>query len=480
LAHAELDGQRYEYKDIFKFVAATVHAPEPVCQLPNADLVALRTAQVIEPDPMDVPISLGHRALLTNHESPIALAYPATHRNSLRYTSAPFSLESSEPMIRDQDMLDNLLATLDRFVTEDLIPREREVVETGAIPADVAKAMREMGLFGLTLPEAYGGMGLTMEEEVAVAFSLGRTSPAFRSLIGSNNGIGSLGIVTVGTEEQKQTYLPKLASGDLIGSFALTEPSSGSDSAALKTRADRQGDYYVLNGSKRFITNAPHAGIFTVFARTDQSKAGSAGISAFLVERNAPGLSLGAIDKKMGQAGSVTCDVMFENCKVPASALLGKENEGFKIAMRTLDRGRLHIAAISVGAADRLIDESVRFASERKQFGEPIANFQLIQAMLADSKTEAYAARCMIVDAARKRDTGIDITLEASASKLFATEMVGRVADRAVQIHGGSGYIQEYAVERFYRDVRLFRLYEGTSQIQQLVIAKRMLKDFQK
>ena len=382
-------------------------------------------------------------------------------------------------MIRDQDMLDNLLATLERFVNEQLIPREKELVETNEIPKDIAQAMRDMGLFGLTLPEEYGGMGLTMEEEVMVAFILGRTSPAFRSLIGTNNGIGSLGLVSQGTDAQKQKYLPKLASGELIASFALTEPSAGSDSASVKTRADKQGDFYVLNGSKRFITNAPHAGIFTVFARTDQSKPGAGGVSAFIVERNTPGLSLGAIDKKMGQAGSVTCDVIFDNCKVPATQLLGKENEGFKIAMKTLDRGRLHIGAVATGAADRLIEESLRYAADRKQFGEPIANFQLIQAMLADSKTEAYAARCMIVDAARKRDEGRDITVEASASKLFATEMVGRVADRAVQIHGGSGYIQEYAVERFYRDVRLFRLYEGTSQIQQIVIARRMLKDLQ-
>jgi acyl-CoA dehydrogenase len=390
-----------------------------------------------------------------------------------------FSAGAADPMIRDQEMLDSLLATLERFVTEDLIPREKELVETGEMPKDIAQAMRDMGLFGLTLPEEYGGMGLTMEEEVMVAFILGRTSPAFRSLIGTNNGIGSLGLVSQGTKEQKEKYLPKLASGELIASFALTEPSAGSDSGSVKTRADKQGDFYILNGSKRFITNAPHAGLFTVFARTDQSKPGGNGVSAFLVERNTPGLSLGAIDKKMGQAGSVTCDVIFENCKVPASQLLGKENEGFKIAMKTLDRGRLHISGVATGAADRLIDESLRFAAERKQFGEPIANFQLIQAMLADSRTEAYAARCMVIDAARKRDEGRDITVEASASKLFATEMVGRVADRAVQIHGGSGYIQEYAVERFYRDVRLFRLYEGTSQIQQIVIAKRMLKDLQ-
>ncbi len=381
-------------------------------------------------------------------------------------------------MIRDQEMLDSLVSTLDRFVTEKLIPREREVADAGVIPDDIAQAMRELGMFGLTTPEEYGGMGLTMEEEVAVAFILGRTSPAFRSLIGSNNGIGSMGIVAAGTEEQKQKYLPKLASGEMISSFALTEPSSGSDSAALKTRAEKQGDHYILNGTKRFITNAPQAGLLTVYARTDQTKPGANGISAFLVERGAPGLSFGAIDKKMGQSGSVTCDVIFDNCRIPATALLGKEHQGFKIAMQTLDRGRLHIAAVATGAADRLIEESLRFASERKQFGEPIANFQLIQAMLADSKTDAYAARCMIVDAARKRDAGKDVTLEASASKLFATEMVGRVADRAVQIHGGSGYMQEYAVERFYRDVRLFRLYEGTSQIQQLIIARRMLKDF--
>ncbi len=380
-------------------------------------------------------------------------------------------------MIRDQETLDTLLSVLGRFVNEQLIPREKEVADTNAIPADIAAAMRDLGLFGLTLPEKFGGMGLTMEEEVRVAFVLGRASPAFRSLIGTNNGIGSLGIVASGTQEQQEKYLPKLASGELIASFALTEPSSGSDAAALQTRADRQGDHYVLNGNKRFITNAPHAGLFTVFARTDQTKRGAAGISAFLVERNTPGLSLGPVDKKMGQSGSVTCDVIFENCRVPASALLATENEGFKLAMKALDRGRLHIAAIATGAADRLIEEALRFAADRKQFGEPIAQFQLIQAMLADSKTDTYAARCMIVDAARQRDDGGDITLEAAASKLFATEMVGRVADRAVQIHGGSGYIQEYAVERFYRDVRLFRLYEGTSQIQQLVIARRMLKD---
>ncbi|MBC7983936.1 MAG: acyl-CoA dehydrogenase family protein [Candidatus Obscuribacterales bacterium] len=381
-------------------------------------------------------------------------------------------------MIRDQDMLESLLATLDRFVTQELIPRESEVAESGKIPDDIAKAMRDLGLFGLTLPEEYGGMGLTMEEEVQVAFSLGHASPAFRSLIGSNNGIGSMGIVVAGTKEQKEKYLPKLASGEMIGSFALTEPASGSDSAALKTRAEKQGDHYILNGTKRFITNAPHAGLFTIFARTDQNHPGANGISAFLVDRGAPGLTLGAVDKKMGQSGSLTSDVIMENCRIPASALLGKENEGFKIAMSTLDRGRLHIAAVATGAAERLIEESLRFATDRKQFGQAIANFQLIQAMLADSKTEAYAARCMIVDAAHKRDSGVEVTLEASASKLFATEMVGRVADRAVQIHGGSGYMREYAVERFYRDVRLFRLYEGTSQIQQLVIARRMIKDF--
>lgn len=381
-------------------------------------------------------------------------------------------------MIRDQEFLNQILDTVSRFVRERLMPLEAQVAEEGEIPDDIVQEMKDLGFFGLTIPEEYGGMGLTMEEEVLVAFELGRTSPAFRSLIGTNNGIGSAAIVFDGTEEQKQKYLPLYASGESIGSFCLTEPDVGSDSAAVKTTAVRDGDHYIINGTKRFITNASRAGTFTVMARTDQSIPGARGVSAFLVDADLPGISLGPIDKKMGQAGSTTSDVIFENVRVPADSLIGgKEGEGFITAMKVLDRGRLHISAISVGAAERLIEDALRFAMERKQFGKPIAEHQLIQAMLADSKAEAYAARAMVLDAARKRDEGHQISTEASCCKLFATEMVGRVADRAVQIHGGAGYISEYAVERFYRDVRLFRLYEGTTQIQQIVIARNMVRD---
>ena len=338
--------------------------------------------------------------------------------------------------------------------------------------------MRELGLFGLCIPEEYGGLGLTMEEEVLVAFEIARTSPAFRSLIGTNNGIGSQGLIVDGTPEQKAYYLPKLASGELIASFALTEPGSGSDAASLLTTARREGDHYVLNGTKRFITNAPEAGVYTVMARTNPEDKGAGGVTAFLVDKGTPGLSLGKTDKKMGQKGAHTSDVIFEDCRVPVANIIGgKEGVGFKTAMKVLDKGRLHISAICVGAAERMLDDALCYAMERRQFGKPIAEFQLIQAMLADSKAEIYAARSMILDAARRRDKGEKISTEASCCKLFASEMCGRVADRAVQIHGGAGYVSEYAIERFYRDVRLFRIYEGTTQIQQLVIARNMIRD---
>lgn len=372
-------------------------------------------------------------------------------------------------MIRDQELLNGLVDSVGRFVRDRLMPLEAHVAEEDEIPADVVRDMQEMGLFGMTIPEEYGGLGLTMEEEVIVARELGRTSPAFRSLIGTNNGIGAMGIITAGSQAQKQAYLPRMATGELIASFALTEPEAGSDAASMKSTARIHGDFWILNGTKRYITNAPHAGLFTVFANS------SNGISAFLVERDAPGLAIGKSDDKMGQKGAHTADVMMEDCRVPIDALLGAEGQGFRIAMKTLDRGRLHIAALCVGIAERLIAEALRYAGDRKQFGKPIAAFQLIQAMLADSQVEAYAARTMVDDAARRRDLGEDIVMEASCCKLFASEMVGRVADRAVQIHGGAGYMREYAVERFYRDVRLYRIYEGTSQIQQLLIARRML-----
>jgi acyl-CoA dehydrogenase len=380
-------------------------------------------------------------------------------------------------MIRDQETLKLLLDNVARFVRERLVPNEARVEEEDAIPEEIVAEMRELGLFGLCIPEPYGGLGLTMEEEVRVAFEMGQTSPAFRSLIGTNNGIGSQAIVIDGNDEQRKRYLPRLASGEMIGAFALTEPGSGSDAAALRTTAVKQGSEYVLHGTKRFITNAPEAGLFTVLARTDPSHSGADGISAFLVERGSSGLSIGRPDKKMGQRGAHTADVLLEGCRVPASALIGAEGAGFRTAMRVLDKGRLHIAAVCVGVATRMLRDALDYALERQQFGKPIAEFQLIQAMLADSRTEVFAARSMVLETARARDTGADVNTEASCCKLFASEMCGRVADRAVQIYGGAGYIADYGIERFYRDVRLFRIYEGTSQVQQLVIARNMIRD---
>ena len=384
-------------------------------------------------------------------------------------------------MIRSQETLNLLLDSIIRFVRERLVPNEEVVAETDQIPVALLQEMKDLGLFGLCLPEEYGGLGLTMEEEVLAAMELGKTSPAFRSAIGSNNGIGSTGIVIDGTPAQKEKYLPRLASGELIGSFCLTEPEAGSDAASLRTTAVRDGDHYVLNGTKRFITNAPEAGLFTVMARTDPAAKGAGAISAFVVEAGTPGLSLGKTDRKMGQKGAHTCDVIFENCRVPLANLIGeKEGVGFKTAMKVLDKGRLHIAAVATGAAERMLADALRYAMERKQFGKPIVEFELIQAMLADSQAEIYASRCMIVDAARRRDAGERVTSESSCAKMFATEMCGRVADRAVQIFGGAGYMSEYGIERFYRDVRLFRIYEGTTQIQQIVIAREMQRAAQR
>ena len=381
-------------------------------------------------------------------------------------------------MALDKDTLDQLISTIRRFVDERLIPAESEVSETDAIPERIVAEMRELGLFGLTAPEDFGGLGLTMEEEVLAVFELGRAAPAFRSMFATNVGIGMQGIAIDGTPEQKAKYLPGLASGEIIGSFALTEPDVGSDAGSVKTTARREGDHYVLNGTKRFITNAPHAGLFTVMARTDPTQKGASGVSAFAVERGTPGLSLGKPEKKMGQQGAHVCDVIFDNCRVPVSALIGGvEGQGFKTAMKVLDKGRLHIAAACVGLSERIIDDMLAYAVQRTQFGKPLADFQLLQAMFADSKAEAYAARCMVLDAARKRDAGENVSVEASCAKMFASEAVGRIADRNVQIHGGNGYIREYRAEQLFRDARLFRIYEGTTQIQQIVIAKALVAE---
>lgn len=381
-------------------------------------------------------------------------------------------------MIRDPQILEALLDSVRRFVRERLVPAENEVAETDEIPETIVQEMRELGLFGMTIPEQYGGLELTMEEEVRVLFELCQTSPAFRSVIGTTVGIGSQGILMDGTPEQQRDWLPRLATGEVIASFALTEPEAGSDAASLRTAAVRDGDDYVVNGSKRFITNAPHAGMFTLMARTDPANKGAGGVSAFIVDAKTPGISFGKYDKKMGQKGTHTCDVIFDNVRVPAANLIGgKEGQGFKTAMKVLEKGRIHIAAVAVGVARRILRDALAYALERKQFGQPICEFQLVQAMLADSQAELFAAECMTLEAARRRDDGLDVATEASCAKMFATEMCGRVADRAVQILGGAGYMSEYGIERFYRDVRLFRLYEGTTQIQQIIIARNMVRE---
>jgi acyl-CoA dehydrogenase len=379
-------------------------------------------------------------------------------------------------MALDIETREQLLETVRRFVREKCVPIEAKVAENDLVPDEIVREMRELGLFGLSIPTEYGGLGLNMEEEVLVAMELGHTSPAFRSVIGTNVGIGSQGVVMFGTAAQKDEWLPRLASGEVVASFALTEPAAGSDAASVRTTAIRDGDHYIVNGTKRFITNANRAGMFTLMARSDPSRKGASGISAFIVPADTKGVSVGKPEKKMGQQGAHICDVNFDNACVPATLRLGEEGEGFKVAMQVLDRGRLHISGVCIGVAERLIEESVNYAREREQFGQKIGDFQLIQAMLADSRTEAYAARCMTIDAAKKRDEGENVTLESACAKYYASEMVGRVADRAVQIFGGAGYVADYGIERFYRDVRIFRIYEGTSQVQQIVIARNMLR----
>jgi acyl-CoA dehydrogenase len=378
-------------------------------------------------------------------------------------------------MALEPELFDALIDTVRRFVAERLRPLEAAVEAADAIPEHIVEEMKALGLFGLSIDEEHGGLGLTMAEEVRVAIELGRTTPAFRSAFGTNVGIGSQGLVIAGTPEQKAHWLPRIARGAIITSFALTEPDVGSDSGAVTTRAVRDGDVYRLSGTKRYITNADKAQLFTVMARTGDEPGGR-GVSAFLVPRDLPGVSIGEPENKMGQKGARVADVRFDDVPVPVENRLGAEGEGFRIAMQVLDRGRLHIAAVCVGVAERLLVDCVAYASERRQFGKPIAEHQLIQAMLADSKTEALAARALVLETATAKDTGANTTMEAAAAKYFASEMVGRVADRAVQIFGGAGYIADYGIERLYRDVRLFRIYEGTSQIQQLIIARETLK----
>ncbi|MCE7508794.1 acyl-CoA dehydrogenase family protein [Alloalcanivorax xenomutans] len=381
-------------------------------------------------------------------------------------------------MIRDPEGFQAFLNETRQWVKEVAIPAEERVEAADEIPEELVEEMRRRGFFGWSIPEQFGGAGLTTEELVLAAMELSQSATAFRARVGTNTGIGSEALVADGTDEQKAKYLPALARGEVTGCFALTEPDAGSDATALRTSAVRDGDDYLLNGTKCFITNAPIAGLFTVMARTDADDLSAKGISAFVVEGDTPGLSVGKAYKKMGQAGSPVSEVYFQDCRVPAANLIGGvEGKGFVTAMKVLNKQRLHLSALCTGPAMRMRDEALAHALKRRQFGQPIADFQLVQAMIADIQTEIHAARALIMETARKRDHGEDIKLEASMCKYFASEMCGRVADKAVQIFGGAGYVADYScIERLYRDARLFRLYEGTSQIHQLNIAKLTLR----
>ncbi|GAA4642620.1 acyl-CoA dehydrogenase family protein [Pontixanthobacter gangjinensis] len=378
----------------------------------------------------------------------------------------------------DADIFDQFIEQLKRYVRERLIPAEEEVIANDRIPEELINEMREMGLFGLTTPEEYGGSGMNVPQYVETIRTLSYAMPAYRSIASINLGMVCSALKNSGTADQKAEWLPRLAAGE-IACFGLTEPGSGSDSAAMATTAKKDGNGYVLNGAKRYITNAPHAKLGLIMARTnDEALPKNAHVSAFLVPMDTPGISVGKPDRKMGQSGSHIADIYLDDVKLPGNALLGgEEGRGFATAMQSLDNGRLSVGAASAGYAQRILDTAMRYANERKAFGEPIANFQLIQAMLADSKAEIYAAECMLRDASAKADKGKAI-IECASAKMFASEMCNRVADRCVQIHGGAGYLAEYEAERFYRDARIYTIYEGTTQILQLVIAKNMLRQF--
>ena len=376
-----------------------------------------------------------------------------------------------------QSEFDELLDLLRSFIRHEVMPAEAGIDESDEVPVHLIQQAKEMGLYGYAIPAEYGGLGLSVPQQVRLTIELGYTSPAFRSLFGTNNGIAGQVLVLAGTEAQRKQWLPRLASGQVVASFALTEPDAGSDPSRLVTTAREADDGWVIDGLKRFITNAPLADAFMVFARTDPQAPPGKGIGVFIVPARTEGVLVAARDHKMGQAGAWTADVSFSGARVPADALVGEAAQaGYATAMRSLAHGRLVIAAMCVGVMARLIDESVAFARERSQGGHRIADYQLIQALLADSQTEYLAARALVLDTADRYEAGTDQRLAPSAAKYFASEAVGRIADRAVQIHGGSGYMRGVPVERLYRDVRLFRIYEGTSQIQQLVIAREMLR----
>ncbi len=378
----------------------------------------------------------------------------------------------------DPAVLEDVLVSVRRFVREGVIPLEQQIDDDDEVPASIRQAARDMGLFGFAIPEAYGGLGLGMHEEARLVMELGYTTPALRSMFGTNNGIAGHVLLLGGTEEQRTEWLPRVASGDAVASFALTEPDAGSSPADLRTSARPDGDDWVLNGTKRYITNAPLADLFLVFARTDPAATGARGISCFIVPRETPGLGVGPSDRKMGQFGAKTADVLLDDVRLPSSAVVGGDEglgKGYVTAMSCLAHGRVHIAALCVGMAERLVDESVSYAQNRMQGGKPIASFQLIQGLVADSQTDYLAGRSLVLAVAEDFDRGTNLKGGPSCAKYFASEMVGRVADRAVQIHGGLGYMRGVPVERFFRDARLFRIYEGTSQIQQVIIARELL-----
>ncbi|MCY1212714.1 Acryloyl-CoA reductase (NADH) [Variovorax boronicumulans] len=379
-------------------------------------------------------------------------------------------------MIREPEKFASLLAEVRHFVRSECMPLEQQVDEQDHIPEPLVERMRALGLFGHSIPEAYGGAGLTSEELSLVNIEVSQAATTFRARFGGNTGIASESLVVDGTQAQKQKYLPQLASGRVTGCFALTEPEAGSDATAQKTVAVRDGDDYVITGRKCFITNAPIADLFTVIARTDPQARGANGITAFLVERGTPGLSTPAANRKMGQHGSPVGDVVLDGVRVHQSAIVGGvEGQGFRTAMRALNKQRINLAGLCIGPAIRLVDEMAQRARERHQSGQAIGEFQLVQQMIAESNTEVHAARALLLETARQRDAGQDVTMQASMCKLFASEMCGRVADRAVQLFGGQGYMAGNVAERFYRDVRVFRIYEGTSQIHIANIAKRTL-----
>jgi acyl-CoA dehydrogenase len=379
----------------------------------------------------------------------------------------------------DADVFEQFIEQLDRYVKERLVPAERATFEADRVPEEILTEMRDMGLFGLTIPEQYGGAGMNVSQYAKTVQTLAYAAPAFRSIISINIGMVCSALRNGGTEAQKAEWLPRLAAGE-VACFGLTEPGSGSDSAAMQTMAARSGNGWVLNGTKRYITNAPFANVALIMARTSKDPLPkNAHVSAFLVPTDTPGVSIGKPDKKMGQSGSQIADVILEDVHLPADALLGDdEGKGFVYAMKSLDNGRISVGAASTGYARRALDSALRYANERKAFGGPIAQFQLIQQMLAESEIEIYAAETMMADVARRADAGENVLRKAAAFKVFASEMCGRVVDRVVQIYGGAGYLAEYDAERFFRDARIFRIYEGTTQILQLQIAKHMLREW--